>query len=125
MTTSTKKALTKKADRLVGTFVKDRDGRTCQLVGFGGPCGGPLDWCHLIPRGGRGTSVRWSPLNAVAGCRRHHDLMDSSPAARAAWAEARLGAAVWEHLQLIARTTRQPDPRDVVAAFRLSERSTP
>lgn len=115
--TASKKYLRDKADKLVGDYVKARDGYECQLVGFNDkPCGGPLAWCHLIPKGRYG-SVRWSPLNSVTGCRNHHMAFDTSPLEKNLWCEQRLGTAVWEHLQLVARTTDRPNPRDVIAAY--------
>lgn len=110
---------TKVADKLVGDAVKDRDGWTCQLVGFNAkPCSGPeVYWCHIIPKG-RYPSIRYEELNAITGCRDHHAAFDSSEIERRAWAVQRLGEAQLEALQHQAITTSSPKVAEVILAYR-------
>ncbi len=110
---------TQTADKLVGDFVKDRDGWTCQLVGFNAkPCSSPgVYWCHLIPKG-RYPSIRYEPLNAVTGCRDHHAALDSGEIERRRWIVARLGEAQFEALQQQAVTTSAPKVADVIRHYR-------
>ncbi len=110
---------TQTADKLVGDFVKDRDGWTCRLVGFNDkPCSTPgVFWCHIIPKG-RYPSIRYEPLNAVTGCRDHHAAFDSSEIERRRWAIANLGDGPFGLLEHEAVTTSAPKVADVILHYR-------
>jgi 5-methylcytosine-specific restriction endonuclease McrA len=78
---------TKKADILVGTYVKQRD-RICQSCGNPGTTGlDGLEWAHIMSRGAR--YIRWDLLNSTTLCRGCHFRFTRQPAAWAVWVEDR------------------------------------
>lgn len=86
------------AKKLVGDFVKARDGR-CVLADFNdSPCLGDLQWAHLIPQG-RYPCLRYEPDNAIAACLRHHTAFDNAPVEREWWMRDWLGDAKYTYLQ--------------------------
>ena len=113
---------TKIADKLVGDFVKARDGYRCQLTSFNHkPCYQPeaVYWCHVIPKG-RYYGTRWEPDNAVTGCAGHHKAFDTAPLEKDDWAEAWLGTARFEELQQIAKIVKGVDVAEVIRRYRLT-----
>jgi hypothetical protein len=108
------------ADKLVGDYVKARDGWRCQLSDFNAsPCWQPeaVYWCHLIPKG-RYYATRWEPDNAVAGCAGHHKAFDTAPIEKDAWSERRLGADRWAELRQQAIRQKSTDVAEIIAKFR-------
>lgn len=112
------------ADKLVGDFVKARDGYRCQLRGFNAkPCWPNEEavyWCHLIPKGRYGAT-RWVPLNAVAGCAGHHKAFDESPLEKDLWIEQRIGAEAFEELRLLARMGGGPSAAEIILRYRQND----
>lgn len=107
------------ADKLVGDFVKARDGYRCQLRSFNDePCYRPeqVYWCHLIPKD-RYYATRWEPDNAVTGCAGHHSAFDHAPLERDVWCEARLGPGRWGELRQLAIRQKAVDVADVIRRF--------
>jgi 5-methylcytosine-specific restriction endonuclease McrA len=78
-----RKAKLHDADRLFSQYIRTRDGWQCQVCGepFNIQCG------HLISR--RYRAVRFSPINAVAICARHHVFYTHRPIEWEAWVEER------------------------------------
>lgn len=67
--------LKKQADILAGALCRSRG--SCEAVGQGIACGGPLQWCHIISR--KYHNVRWLPQNCIALCRNHHAKYTYNP----------------------------------------------
>lgn len=109
---------TERADKLVGDYVKARDGHQCQLRDFNGlPCLGVLSACHLIPKGQYGAT-RFLPANIVAGCAGHHIAFDNRIIEKEAWIRRRLGSDVYDALKLVAVGGAKYDPASVIRLFR-------
>lgn len=109
------------ADKLVGDWVKARDGR-CILAGFNGqPCYEPetLYWCHLVPKGTY-PKGRYLPGNAVAGCSRHHRSFDLLLIEKREWIAAYLGEEGLDLLETMVRSD-QPGVADVIREYRALE----
>lgn len=107
------------ADKLVGDFVRRRDGR-CMLVDFNAnPCYEPatLYWAHLIPKG-RYPQGRYIATNAVAACLRHHESFDHSPLEKDEWIVAHLGTDTYEWLRRAVRSPQRP-VAEVIFDYRL------
>lgn len=113
------------ADKLVGDFVRNRDGR-CVLSTFTtGPCyqGSVLYWCHLIPKG-RYAATRYDPENAVAGCAAHHKAFDESPLEKARWIVRHLGREEFDALEQRATHGVKPELGAVIRQFRTTTDTT-
>lgn len=108
------------ADKLVGDFVRNRDGR-CVLASFAPttPCyqGDTLYWCHLIPKG-RYSATRYDPENAVAGCAAHHKAFDEAPLEKARWIVRHLGRDEFDALEHRAMHGTKPEIGAVIRLFR-------
>lgn len=108
------------ADRLVGDFVRARDGR-CMLTEAApdAPCSGDrLFWCHLIPKGAH-PAIRWEPLNAVAACNTHHMAFDRSEVFRDFWRDKHLGPELNAELKRRSVAPKaRPNVGDVIAEYR-------
>lgn len=98
------------ADRLVGRFVKRRDGG-CVV------CGSHhwIEWAHVHRR--QHTRLRWEPENAVTLCKDHHTYFTNNPRAWRDFIE-EYAPGLWEELLERERTLPRPDIGDVIVAFR-------
>lgn len=102
---------TRRADRLVGDFVKARDGG-CVAKGHHN---GSLQWAHIVSR--RYRAVRWDPDNAVALCAAHHMSFTVNPLAWDVWVEQRIGADAYRLIKQRALTDDPADVREVLKKF--------
>jgi len=70
---SRKMRRTRVVDRELYDLIAARDGDACQLFSLSDTaCRGPLDPCHVLPKG-KYPDLRDFPHNLLLGCRRHHD----------------------------------------------------
>jgi len=110
--TSQRAKLIRECDRMLRAIVLARD-RTCQLAAAGlGKCGGPLQVCHVLPKG-RYRSLRHDTDNVLLGCWRHHSPLSpiswhSNPRSYALWFDAAYPERAIR-LDLISRTMRRVD----------------
>lgn len=77
------KALLARADYLARKYCK-RDGK-CMMAGWMFPCGGMLNWAHIISRGNK--LIRHDPDNAVCLCYDHHRYFHNRPREWESWVE--------------------------------------
>lgn len=96
-----RKKLKLKLDKLVGDYVKRRDGYTCQKCGRSE--GVQIQWAHFISRSV--SSVRWDEENSCALCAGCHafGFAHRRPKEFAEWWAARLGLERTAILELKAR----------------------
>lgn len=88
------------ADAIFGAEVRAAlrcKARTDGWVGSEFDCSGPLQCCHLVPRGYR--NVRWDAGNAVAMCAAHHSYFDKHPVEREQTILVWLGEEGWRALK--------------------------
>jgi hypothetical protein len=117
MTQKRRMNATKRADALFSAAIRARG--KCELAPMRPEtkCSGVLQTCHLISR--RYRAIRWSELNAMAGCQAHHMYFTHHPLE---WDEAllkALGAHAYQGLRDLALSGKAQDPLEVIA--RLSE----
>lgn len=104
---------TREADRLVGNYVKARDGG-CVASGVHN---GGLQWAHIVSRRYRG--VRWDPAAAVTLCAGHHTYYTMRPLEWEAWVDERLGEEAHRDLKHRALAfDGRVNVADVIAAYR-------
>ena len=70
------------------------------------PCGGPLEWCHLVGRGER--LVMHDPLNYIRMCKHHHYFFTNHPYMWTNTVE-RLWPGRWERINAIILEGWKPD----------------
>lgn len=99
------------ADRVVGRFVKHRDGG-CVVPGCRSTW--RLEWAHIHGRG-RAPRLRWDPENSVTLCHDHHAYFTHNPDAwRDFIDEIRPG--LWEDLHG-RRSRSRPDLGEIIEEF--------
>ena len=109
---SKRKAKLHDADRLFSQFIRNRDGWQCRI------CGEPynLQCAHLVSR--RYRAIRFSPLNAVALCSRHHVYYTYRTIEWELWCEERFpGRLAMLKAQALA-AHEHPDYEQICAEFR-------
>lgn len=73
---NTNSILKKQCDILFSKIVRSRG--VCQLRGLDlNPCSGPLECCHIVPRGN--LRLRYDLKNALSCCREHHAFYTNHP----------------------------------------------
>ena len=105
------------ADRVVGDWVRDRDGHACQLCHIQGR----MDWAHIHGRGA--PYIRYDPDNSLALCRTHHDFFGANPDDFKHWIELRRPG-MWDELlrreAAGERSGHKVDLDEVVRLFRMT-----
>lgn len=101
----------RRADRVVGDFVKARD-KGCVAVG---EHKGSLQWAHIVSR--RYRSIRWDPNNAVCLCAAHHAYFTMRPLEWDEWVEQRITPKRYAALKREALHGDLPDVADVIREF--------
>lgn len=102
---------TARADKLMGDFVKARDGGCVAR----GKHAGPIQWAHIVSR--RYRAVRWDPNNAVALCAGHHMYFTPRPLEWDTWVTAHIGAEAYADLRRRALDDAPTDPGDVIRTY--------
>ena len=93
----------RRADKVVGDFVKARD-KVCQAEG---EHKGPLQWAHIVSR--RYRAIRWDANNAVVLCAGHHMGFTGNPLKWDEWVEKRIGVEAYAELKRRALHDALPD----------------
>jgi hypothetical protein len=108
--------LRKEADRLVGRYVKLRDGR-CMDEDRPHFCEGGifLQWAHLIGRGY--LIVRYDEDNSVTLCRGAHMYYTQRKLEWDDWCKAYLGEERWEALRQRAKAGGTPDYEAIIEEY--------
>lgn len=113
---------TQRADKLVGDYVKKRDGY-CVVVVHGnrpdamvtGNHAGAIQWAHLISR--RYHATRWDPEASVTMCAGHHKFFTERPLEHEEWATFWLGPSAWLKLKRKALDGERPDLEEIIHSF--------
>ena len=101
------------ADKLVGRFVKLRDGGCvvggCRSYHW-------LEWAHIHGKGAH-PRLRWDPENAVTLCKEHHVYFTRNPRV---WVDfiAEHEPGLWEELLERERAAPRPDLEDIITSMR-------
>src|SRR6266545_773909 len=103
-----------RADRVVASFVKARDGG-CVVVWGTLKHGGGLQWSHLISRWYHTT--RWDPQASVAMCAAHHVWFTHHPVEFWEWTNFWLGPGAFEKLRGKALDGARPDLEQIIATY--------
>ena len=99
-----KRAVLKRLDKDFKRFIRERD-KVCQQGGrYGGRCGGILH-CSHIHSVGAWPNLKFTPLNAVGLCFRHHLFWwHKEPTEATEWIRDYLGEANWHDLEEFQQT---------------------
>jgi len=104
-----------RADRLVGDFVKARDGG-CVVVWAGTKhAGSGLQWAHIISR--RYFATRWNPDASAAMCPGHHLFFTHHPLEHEQWATFWLAPERFERLKRKALDGARPDLEQIITTY--------
>lgn len=114
-TYSERKVKTTTVDAVAGLLCRARG--ACQAAGVDGrPCGGPLQWAHIISRSYR--RVRWDADNCLCLCRDHHMFYTHRPIEWEDFLLSLIGETRYRVLRARAiETGPKPDQREIYRAL--------
>ena len=90
-----RKKLIKELDKIVGDWIKKRDGWTCQRCGSTTK---QLNACHFYSR--EGKAIRWEPLNITTLCVGCHFWGHKNPLGFVRWYSEKMGKEKMDILEL-------------------------